>query len=548
MRARTKDALTNAPNSRSKTSKDISQATQSTSWHALHQTLGNQGVQRLLRAGVIQTKLRVGQQSDLYEKADEVSERDHPPPFDVHARQLRSVVGDGLPLPTRLAAELGAEVGFDLAAVRVHTDRRGDHVARALHAEAVTFGTDIAVRTDCYSPDTAAGRALLRHEARHVAEGAGTSAAVQLSTLNIDDVTEEMVGQSFSLRTAHGKIPSGATVVVVDWQEVGPNAQVKFTDKGVTITEEVPKLALNPVYTSVKGVRQYTVGLPGQQKVVEKSAQKVESVRKSLEKLKAEESQYKKHHDVWEKELKDAEAEVANQEGLLAGREEALSRMLVRETMYNRFDADIVRWVDFYNKSLKPKTPCDPSIVKSMMFNESRIGVEGPHLELPPYDWTSGGKHPVRSRFNVMQAIDSSGEQQLLMLKEIAPDIYKAHKLDEFEKAHAKEGLSERLIWGNPEFGAAVREFFERRTGGKNVMGSRDVDLHLDYEFWIRTGVRWLFLKYFSVGQKSWSEAARAYNGGGPGAGAKAKKQAEDYRNAVMGRVGKTTPLEVGEK
>jgi hypothetical protein len=139
-----------------------------------------------------------------------------------------------------------------------------------------------------------------------------------------------------------------------------------------------------------------------------------------------------------------------------------------------------------------------------------------------------------------MQAVDSSGAQQLLMLKEMAPDLYTGHKLDEFEKAHRSGGLSESVIWGNSEFVAAVREFFERRSGGHNVMGSRDVDLHLDYAFWIRTGVRWLFAKYKAIGETSWAEAARAYNGAG--------NRAERYRKAVMGRVGGTGTLDVGNR
>jgi hypothetical protein len=71
-------------------------------------------------------------------------------------------------------------------------------------------------------------------------------------------------------------------------------------------------------------------------------------------------------------------------------------------------------------------------------------------------------------------------------------------------------------------------------------MGSRDVDLHLDYAFWIRTGVRWLFFKYKSIGETSWAEAARAYNGRGA--------DARRYRKNVMSRVGAATPFDVGNK
>jgi hypothetical protein len=315
---------------------------------------------------------------------------------------------------------------------------------------------------------------------------------------------------------------------------------VRFDDPKGPVTFDVAKLALDPLYTPVAGVRQYQVGLAGQQAAVAASEQRVQARAAEVGNIKGQESSYKKRHDVWEKNLEEAQRELANQQQLLAGRQISLSRMMVRETMYNRFDADIARWVDHYNNLLKPKVKCDPNLVKSMLFQESRMGVEGQHLELPPYDWSSRDKHPVRSRFNVMQAVDSSGEQQLLMLKEMAPDLYARHKLDDFEKSHRASGLTEAAIWGNPEFGAAVREFFERRVGGRNVMGGQDVDLHLDYAFWIRTGIRWLFYKYKAIGETSWAEAVRAYNGAGKGA--------ETYRNKVTSRVGGSGALDVGNQ
>jgi hypothetical protein len=456
----------------------------------------------------------------------------------VTAEQLRDRVGQGEPLPEPLLTSMGTRVGWDLSRVRVHSDVRGDYVARALGAEAVAFGRDIAIRADRYQPQTSAGQALLQHEAEHIADAA-EGAAVNLST-HVDDVSAEMSGLTFTLRTAQGGAPMGAHVVIADWRGTGPIAQVSFSAPKGPVIFDVPKLELEPLYTPTAGVRQYRVGLAGQQAAVTASEQKVQARAGDVASLKARESSFKKRHDVWQKNLDDAEKELANQEQVLAGRQVTLSRMLIRETMYNRFDADIVRWIDHYNNLIKPKEKCPPDLVKSMLFEESRMGVEGKHLELPPYDWSSSGKQPVRSRFNIMQALDSSGEQQLLMIKEMAPDIYTSHKLDAFEKAHRKTGLTEHLIWGDPDFGAAVREFFERRVGGFNAMGSRDVDLHLDYAFWIRTGVRWLFFKYKATGEKSWAEAARAYNG--------VKEGAQKYKKEVMSRVGGSGPLDVGNK
>jgi hypothetical protein len=457
---------------------------------------------------------------------------------DVSAGQLHDRVGLGEPIPEPLRTVLGEEVGWDLSQVRVHDDARGDLVARALGAEAVAFGEDIAFRAERYQPHTSAGRTLLRHEVAHIADTAGRP-AVNLKT-DVDDVSAEMVGQVFVLRTAQGGAPAGAHVVVADWQGTSPAARVRFDGPKGPVTLELPKLELQPMYTPVAGVRQYRTGLTGQQKAVATSEQRVQAQTTEVATIRARESSFKKRHGVWEENLRKAEEELANQERLLARRQATLSRMLVRETMYNRFDADISHWVDHYNKLLKPKEECDPNLVKSMIFQESRAGVEGEHLELPPYDWASSDKHPMRSRFNIMQAVDSSGEQQLLMLREMAPDLFARHKLDEFEKAHRASGLTESLIWGNPEFSAALREFFGRRVGGHNVMGSQDVDLHLDYSFWIRTGVRWLFYKYKSIGQTSWAEAARAYNGAG--------RKAQEYKKAVMSRVGGAGSLDVGNQ
>lgn len=464
--------------------------------------------------------------------------RDHSPSVDVTAGQLRDRVGRGEPIPEPLRTALGAEVGWDLSRVRVHSDVRGDHVARVLGAEAVAFGEDIAVRADLYRPQTPAGRALLLHEASHVADTAG-GWAVNLKT-DVDDVSGEMAGVALTLRAAQGTTPMGARVFVVDWRGTGPTARVRFDGPRGPETLDVPKLELEPLYTPVARVREYRVGLAGEQKAVAASEKKVQARTTDVAALRGQESSYKKRHDIWAEKLKKAEEELANQERLRADRRATLSRMLVRQTMYNRFDADIAHWVAHYNTLLKPRERCDPNLVKSMIFQESRMGVQGEHLELPPYDWANSAKHPVRSRFNVMQALDSSGEQQLLMLKEMAPDLYTSHKLDEFERAHRSSGLTESIIWGNPEFSAAVREFFARRVAGHNVMGRRDVDLHLDYAFWVRTGVRWLFFKYKAIGETSWGEAARAYNGAGT--------RAQAYKEDVMSRVGGTGPRDVGNQ
>jgi hypothetical protein len=86
----------------------------------------------------------------------------------------------------------------------------------------------------------------------------------------------------------------------------------------------------------------------------------------------------------------------------------------------------------------------------------------------------------------------------------------------------------------------ALREFFEHRDAGRNLMGTPGRDLHEDYTFWIRTAIRWLFEKFRRLGKPSWSEAVRAYNGTGA--------EARRYRAAVMARAGSLEPFSAEEE
>jgi hypothetical protein len=135
-----------------------------------------------------------------------------------------------------------------------------------------------------------------------------------------------------------------------------------------------------------------------------------------------------------------------------------------------------------------------------------------------------------------------------MMIKEISPAIATKHSLDQVTKdmiaAQArrkelvKKGSSITLAekaeldainarsaggdrWNDffitdTRWTAAVEEFFTETVKARN----------LDYDYWIRTAVRWLFEK--REGVKDWSEAIKAYNGSG--------KKAEIYKKDVIGR------------
>jgi hypothetical protein len=59
---------------------------------------------------------------------------------------------------------------FDFSSVRVHTDAAAEARARAVHARAFAYGSDILFAANQYAPHTAAGRRLLAHELVHTVQ------------------------------------------------------------------------------------------------------------------------------------------------------------------------------------------------------------------------------------------------------------------------------------------------------------------------------------------------------------------------------------------
>ena len=87
----------------------------------------------------------------------------------------------------------------------------------------------------------------------------------------------------------------------------------------------------------------------------------------------AREGQYRRNRSLWERQRD-------HLQGQLAHRRLTYSRMWVRQMMYNRFDLSIAFWVNHYNRSLRPGVALDPNIVKSIIYQESRMGTSGRHL------------------------------------------------------------------------------------------------------------------------------------------------------------------------
>jgi hypothetical protein len=478
----------------------------------------------------------------------------------------------GQSLDTTVRAFLEPRFGHDFSNVRVHTDDRAATSARAVNALAYTVGSHIAFDTGLYRPNASDGKQLLAHELTHVvqqhgqtptdsppietapsferqADAAARTVAMgrQLSELPLrvrsavqravspEDVAIEMVGKQFTLSEPSGALTTGDTVTVASWSNASDTVSVSHP-KLAAGPIDVPKRIIRPVRTAVAGVDPYSAGVDSQAQAVAKN-------EKQLADWMAKEPQYKTA-----KQKKAFGEEKTRLEGLLTKRKSTLNRRLIQETMFNRFDAVIKREVDAANTAhgLKGKDALDPNLLKSMLFQESQLGTSGTHLEVPP-------SHPVKTRFNLGQVIDSSAMALLTLFEREQPavmttysltglraDLAKAQREREDLKKKATRSVAEeaRLTELNRLSGGSWETFIWEYTGTGASKGFNDAVTDFfagaaparneDYEFWIHMAVLWLFEKHKSG--MSWPETIRAYNGSGA--------RAEHYRDAVVKRAG----------
>jgi len=195
----------------------------------LQRTVGNQAVQRLLRSGALQAKLRIGQPGDKYEQeADRVAdavmrmpepgvqrqvepeeeEEEEEEPFQTKREsnsdssiqlqpdeeekeevlqnskmsgknadittdlelKIHAIRGGGQLLPESERAFFEPRFGYDFSQVRMHTDSKAAESAREVNAKAFTLGQDVVFGAGQYAPDTSAGKKLLAHELTHVVQ------------------------------------------------------------------------------------------------------------------------------------------------------------------------------------------------------------------------------------------------------------------------------------------------------------------------------------------------------------------------------------------
>jgi hypothetical protein len=138
------------------------------------------------------------------------------------------VASTGVPLPGDVGDALGAELGIDLADVRIHTDAPAARAADGLDAKAFTIGRDVYFGAAQFAPRSREGRALLAHELTHVvqqAEGAAPTDVVQPTA-----------------KTVKKKVGAQAVAVVTKAARSLLHPSPEVQKKGAEITKRVEKL------------------------------------------------------------------------------------------------------------------------------------------------------------------------------------------------------------------------------------------------------------------------------------------------------------------
>ena len=159
---------------------------------------------------VLQTKLTVGASDDPYEReADEIAdrvtsilregatstvERTVRTPLvgrisrlatigsaggdldaDTESQITRARTG-GKPLETGIKRSMESAFGADFSNIRMHVGPTSDALNNKIQARAFTTGSDVFVRREDYSPNTASGQKLLAHELAHTVQQGGATA------------------------------------------------------------------------------------------------------------------------------------------------------------------------------------------------------------------------------------------------------------------------------------------------------------------------------------------------------------------------------------
>jgi hypothetical protein len=91
------------------------------------------------------------------------------------ASAVRSQLGSGYSLDSRVQSQMSSALGHDFSHVRVHTDERASALSSNLNARAFTIGSDVAFASGEYRPGTPVGDALIAHELAHIVQQSGVA-------------------------------------------------------------------------------------------------------------------------------------------------------------------------------------------------------------------------------------------------------------------------------------------------------------------------------------------------------------------------------------
>ncbi len=157
---------------------------------SLQRTIGNQAVQRLIRSGALQAKLKVGravqqiqrQQKGVEEGTSQAQGEPGGAPTitpDIETQITAMRSGGGEPLAERTRTYFEPRFSRNFSQVRVHRDTRAANTARALNARAYTTGYNVVFGAGEYAPETSRGKWLLAHELTHVVQQKHTGPQIQ---------------------------------------------------------------------------------------------------------------------------------------------------------------------------------------------------------------------------------------------------------------------------------------------------------------------------------------------------------------------------------
>ena len=189
----------------------------------LQRTVGNREVERLLKSGLIQAKLKVNEPGDCYEQeADRIGDQvmatptnstvsGAPPHIQRFTGQQTGqmdsapasvdqiLASPGKPLEPALQQDMEQRFGHDFSRVRVHSGAAAQQSAQDVNASAYTVGHNIVFGANRFAPATHEGRRLLAHELTHVAQQSGSGA------IHVDSSNEKR-GLSVQRAVASGVI------------------------------------------------------------------------------------------------------------------------------------------------------------------------------------------------------------------------------------------------------------------------------------------------------------------------------------------------------